>query len=428
MPPPHKASAPLTPSNKTMPQVRLKPRKARPFFGRHPWVLDAAIAAITERPADGDVVDLVTERNEFIARGILNSRSRIRVRLYTWHEDEALDAAFWQRRIAAAVELRRQLGYLNVEGACRLVNNEADGLGGLIVDRYGPYLVVHVTALAIERRLDEILPILIEVCRTHGCAPRGILVRADEAMAKREGLVLPLAAAGESPRANNILRTWGELPTEAITIDEHGLRYGVDLLGGQKTGFFLDQRENRRIAASYMRDRTVLDVCCYTGGFSMSAAKLGGAREVLGIDTSARAVALATANAELNGLTNFRFETGDAFKTVAAFGAEGRKFGAVVLDPPKFAANRTALPEALRAYERLNVGALNLLEPGGILVTCSCTGAVTREDFVHILAEAAARARRPLQILEGRGPAPDHPFSVSCLETEYLKCFICRVG
>lgn len=406
-----------------MPIVRLKPRKARPFFGRHPWVLDAAIASISERPADGDVVDLTTERGEFIARGILNSQSRIRVRLYTWNEDEQLDEAFWRRRIEAAVALRRQLGYIVENGACRLINNEADGLGGLIVDRYGPYLVVHVTALAIERRLDVILPILIDVCRPHG-----MLVRADEAMSKREGLVLPLAVEGESPKANNILRTWGELPTATIAIDEHSLNYGVDLLGGQKTGFFLDQRENRRVTAGYMRDRSVLDVCCYTGGFSLAAARLGGAREVLGIDTSARAVALATANAERNGLSNVRFEAGDAFKTVAAFGAEGRKFGAVILDPPKFAANRTALPEAFRAYERLNLGAINLLEPGGILVTCSCTGAVTREDFVHMLAEAAARARRPLQILEGRGPAPDHPFSVACLETEYLKCFICRVG
>lgn len=411
-----------------MPIVRLKPRKARPFFGRHPWVLEAAIQSVSERPADGDVVDLVTDRAEFIARGIINGKSRIRVRLYTWDEAEQLDDSFWRRRLEAAVSLRREIGYLNEAGACRLVNNEADGLGGLIVDRYGPYLVVHVTALAMERRLDVIVPALLEVCAAQGCAVQGVLVRADEAMAKREGLELAPAAEGAPLHSNNILRTWGTLPTDAIQIDEHGLRYNVDLVGGQKTGFFLDQRENRRAAAQYMRDRTVLDVCCYSGGFSMAAAKLGGASEVLGIDTSSRAVALAEANAALNGLANVRFETGDAFKTVSAFVAEGRKFGAVVLDPPKFAANRNALPEAFRAYERLNLGAINLLEPGGILVTCSCTGAVTREDFTHMLAEAAARAKRPLQILETRGPAPDHPFSVSCLETEYLKCFICRVG
>ncbi|MGC3971218.1 MAG: class I SAM-dependent rRNA methyltransferase [Pirellulales bacterium] len=400
-----------------MPQVRLKPRKARPFYGRHPWVLDTAIAGVTEYPRDGDVVDLVSEHGDFIARGVLNSRSRIRVRLYSWQADQPLDASFWRSRLESAVELRRRIGYLEPAGGCRLVNSEADGLGGLIVDRYGAYLVVHVTALAMQHRLDELLPILQDVVQ-----PRGIVVRADEAMAKREGLALPADAVG------NVLRTVGDVPQEAVFLEEHGLKFGVELSTGQKTGFFLDQRENRKAAAAYMRGLKVLDVCCYTGGFSLAAAKLGGAHDVLGIDTASKAVTLARANAELNGLTNVRFEQGDAFKSIQAFNAEERKFGAVVLDPPKFAANRQALPDALRAYERLNVGAINLLEPGGILVTCSCTGGVSREDFTYILAEAAARTRRPLQILEARGAAPDHPISASCLETEYLKCFICRVG
>jgi len=400
-----------------MPLVRLKPRKARPFYGRHPWVLDAAIAAVSDRPADGDVVDLTADDGRFIARGVINSRSRIRVRLYTWQEDEPLDAAFWHRRLTAAVELRRTLGLTNPGEACRLVNSEADGLGGLIVDRYGPYLVVHVTALAVERRLDELLPILVELCE-----PQAIIVRADEAMAKREGLRLGDESSGD------LLRTWGEVPTESVFIAEHGLRFGVDLAGGQKTGFFLDQRDNRRAAASYLRDRSVLDVCCYTGGFSLAAAKLGGAREVLGIDSSTRAVALARSNAELNGATNVQFETGDFFKTLNRLADEGKQFGGVILDPPKFAAHRQALPEAFRAYERLNAAALAILEPGGILVTCSCTGSVSREDFLHIVAESAARARRHVQVLETRGAAPDHPIAASCLESEYLKCFICRAG
>jgi 23S rRNA (cytosine1962-C5)-methyltransferase len=414
-----------------MPQVHLKPRKARPFYGRHPWVLDAAIAGVTDHPADGDVVDLVSERGEFIARGILNSRSRIRVRLYTWQEDEAIDASFWRARLAAAVALRRQLGYYNAEGGCRLVNSEADGLGGLVVDRYGPYLVANVTALAVERRIDEILPILAELCDA-----RGIIVRADESMAKREGLILPapvVAEGSEGPDAKvgkavrEPLRTWGEVPSEPVFVVENGLKFGVDLAGGQKTGFYFDQRENRRAAAGYCRGRSVLDVCTYTGGFALTAAKVGEAKEVTAIDTSSRALALARANAELNGLTNVRFEQGDCFKTLATYGAEGRKFGVVILDPPKFAAERRALDDAMRAYERLNQSAVNLLEPGGYLVTCSCTGSVTREDFSYILASVAARTRRHVQILEMRGAAPDHPVSASCLETEYLKCFICRV-
>ncbi len=400
-----------------MPVARLKPRKARPFFGRHPWVLDAAIAAVSEHPADGDVVDLTTEHGEFIARGILNSRSRIRIRLYTWREDEPLDAAFWKSRIAAAVELRRTLGYLDVDGGCRLVNSEADGLSGLIVDRYGPHLVVSVTALAMERRVDELLPLLVDVC-----GPQSVLVRADDAMAKREGLILPTGAGGD------VLKTWGDVPTEPIFIAEHGVRYGVDLTSGQKTGFYLDQRENRRAAAAYLRGRRVLDVCTYAGGFALAAAKLGGAHDVLGIDSSARAVALARANAELNGLSNVRFEPGDCFKALGTLRSEGRTFDAVVLDPPKFAAGRGQVEEALRAYERLNTSAVNLLEPGGILVTCSCTGSVSREDLLYVLASVGARTKRPVQVLETRGAAPDHPVAASCLETEYLKCFICRVG
>jgi 23S rRNA (cytosine1962-C5)-methyltransferase len=399
-----------------MPIVRLKPRKARPFYGRHPWVLDAAIAAVSEHPADGDVVDLVGDDGRFIARGVINSRSRIRVRLYTWQEDEVLDVEFWRRRLTAAIALRETLGYLNRDEACRLVNSEADGLGGLIIDRYGEYLSVNVTALAVERRLDELLPLIVELCQ-----PKGVVVRADEAMAKREGL-------RSTEGSGDLLRTWGDVPTEPVFIAEHGLRFGIDLAGGQKTGFFLDQRENRRAAAAYMRGRSVLDVCSYTGGFSIAAAKLGGAREVLGIDSSSRAVTLARANVELNGLTNVGFDTGDCFKGLAALAAEGKTFGAVILDPPKFAQQRNALPEAIRAYERLNGLALKVLEPGGILVTCSCTGSVSREDFLYVLAEAAAKARRPLQILEQRGASPDHPVAASCLETEYLKCFICRVG
>lgn len=400
-----------------MPLVRLKPRKARPFYGRHPWVLDAAIASVSEHPADGDVVDLTSERGEFIARGVLNSRSRIRVRLYTWQEDEQLDADFWRRRIAAAVELRRTLGYLDPAGGCRLVNSEADGLSGLIVDRFGAHLVVSVTALAMERRLDDVVAALAETC-----APASIVVRADDAMAKREGLILPAGAPGDA------LRTWGDVPAEPVFLDEHGVRYGLDLATGQKTGFYLDQRENRLAASKYMRDRRVLDVCTYSGGFALTAAKLGGAREVLGIDSSSRALTLAKANAELNGLSNVQFEAGDCFKTLSAYRSEGRRYDAVILDPPKFAAGRGALDEALRAYERLNSLAVNVLEPGGILVTCSCTGAVTREDLLYVLASVGAKAKRHVQVLETRGAAPDHPIAASCLETEYLKCFVCRVS
>jgi 23S rRNA (cytosine1962-C5)-methyltransferase len=212
-----------------------------------------------------------------------------------------------------------------------------------------------------------------------------------------------------------------------VLIRDHGLGFGVDLAEGQKTGFYLDQRENRAVAAGYLRGRRVLDMFCYTGGFGLAAAA-GGAREVLGVDASRRAVAQAQANAERNGLANVRFETGEAFETLSSLAAAGQRFGGVVLDPPKFARSRAAVDDALRAYHRLNRLAVDLIEPGGILVSCSCSGHVTREDFFMMLLSVAQQSGRDVQVLEQRGAAPDHPVAVTCSETEYLKCFVCRVG
>lgn len=394
-------------------RVVLKPRKARPFFARHPWVLDSAIERVEGAPADGDVAELFSDRGEWIARGVYNSQSRLRLRLYTWRLDEPLDGAFWRRRIDAAIAMRGELFPPAAHKALRLVYSEGDGLSGLIVDRYGDYLVLQVAALAIARRLDGIIEALVERLR-----PRGVLVRCDRDIAKLEGLPAVLGAEAG----------WGETPDGPVFIEEHGLRYGVDLAAGQKTGFYFDQRENRRAAADYVRDRRVLDVFCYSGGFALSAARLGGAGEVLGVDSSPQAIALAKANAELNEIANVRFECGDAFRTLEALAADGRRFGAVVLDPPKFARRRQAVEEALRAYHKLNLLALSVLEPGGILVTCSCSGHVTREDFLHVLAEVAERGGRDIQVLEQRGAAADHPVSATCLESDYLKCFVCRIA
>ena len=392
-----------------MSRVILKPRKARPFHGRHPWVLDSAIDRVEGAPADGDVVELISDRKQWVARGVINGQSRIRVRLYTWQEQEALDDAFWRRRLESAIRWRERLFPDQQAAAVRLVSSEADGLSGLVVDRYADYLVVQVTALAIARRLDRLVPMLAELVR-----PRGILLRSDREMARLEKLATPDEWA------------WGQAPEGPVFIGEHGVRYGLDLAGGQKTGFFIDQRDNRLAAAGYFRGRRVLDLFCYTGGFALCAAAHG-AGETLGIDSSAKAIALAKANAELNGLAKVRFEAADGFKSLEALAADGRRFGAVVLDPPKFARNRQGVAEALRAYHHLNRQAVGLLEPDGILTTCSCSGHVSREDFLHMLAEVAQRSGRDIQVLEQRGAAADHPTSVSCLESEYLKCFICRV-
>ena len=391
--------------------VMLKPKRARPFFGRHPWVLDTAIDRVEGEPDTGAVVDLATHDGHFVARGLWNPASRIRVRLYAFDAAVRLDDAFFRDRIAAAVALRTHLGLDDRAAAARVVNSEGDDLSGLIVDRYGEYLAVQVTAAALVPRLDTLCAALDEFVR-----PRGILLRgAERGLAKLEGLHLP----------DRLVR--GTAPAGPVFVAEHGLRFGVDLTEGQKTGWYLDQRDNRIAAARHARGRRVLDAFCYSGGFAVACAA-GGARSVLAVDSSAKATALAKANAELNGAANVVVETADAFEKLDALAAAGERFGMVVLDPPKFARSRASLDDALRAYHRVNRVAVGLLEPGGILVTCSCSGSVSRDDFLQMLGGAAQRARRPIQVLECRGAGPDHPVSASCLEGEYLKCVIARVA
>lgn len=397
-------------------QVMLKPRKALPFFSRHPWVLDTAIAQVDPSIVDGQVVDLVSDKGEWIARGLFNSQSRIRVRLYTWNRDEAIDVSFWKTRIGTALELRQRLGMPDSEaGAVRQIFSEADFLSGLIVDQFAGHAVVQVNALAISHRLSEILPVIDELMR-----PQSISVRTDDGIAAREGIDLGTiekmgADAGRPPA-----------PT-SVTIVEHGLRYDVGLGTGQKTGFYLDQRNNRLAAARYLQDLDVLDVCCYTGGFSLNAVRHGQARHVLGIDTSEPAIDAARAHARENGIDTVEFQAGDMFETLKAFAEERRQFGAVILDPPRFVRSRAGVDKALRAYYQLNRSALDVLKPGGILVTCSCSGNVSPELFEDMLFGVATKSRRDIQILEHRGPSPDHPVASSCPETQYLKCVICRV-
>jgi 23S rRNA (cytosine1962-C5)-methyltransferase len=391
-------------------RVILKPSKARPFYARHPWVLDSAIHQLDGSPADGDAVDLFSDKGKFIARGLFNGRSRIRVRLYTWDAGQPLDDAFWHRKLENALQFRRQIGFDDPPGATRLVFSEGDGLSGLIVDRYADYLTVQPSALAMAIRLPALVPMLLELT-----SARGVMLRTDRGINRAEGIELH-----DGPYS-------GQAPDGPLEIAENGMRYLVDLAKGQKTGFYLDQRDNRRIAAGYLRGRRVLDMFCYSGGFSLAASLIGGAGEILAVDSSEQALALAEANAKLNGAENIRFQYGEAFETLEALAGAGEKFDAVILDPPRFARTRGAVQDALKAYHWLNRLALAVLAPGGILVTCSCSGHVTREDFLYMLVGVAQHTRRDIQILEARGAAPDHPVMASCLESQYLKCFICRV-
>jgi 23S rRNA (cytosine1962-C5)-methyltransferase len=393
-----------------LPQITLKPHKGGTFRARHPWVLAKSIVEPAAPPADGAVVDLVSTEGAWIARGIYNSRSHIRVRLYTWSRAEPLDDAFWRARLQAAIDLRRTIGYDDPQGAARLVFSEADGLSGLVIDRYGSHLVVQVTALAMAIRVDTIVRLLVDLAR-----PAGITVRSDRKIAAAEGMTISDGVA------------WGEPLPPVTTITEHGVRYRVELGEGQKTGYYLDQRENRAAVARYFGGRRVLDMFCYLGGFSLAAARLGPAAEVLAFDSSQRAIDQARANALDNGLANVRFEVAEAFEQLETLRAAGERFGAVILDPPRFAGSRASIDQALRAYHRLNRLGVELLEPGGILVTCSCSGRVTRDDFRRMLQGVAQKTRRDVQLLEQRGAAPDHPVRITVPESEYLKCFIARV-
>ncbi len=392
------------------PIAAIKQGRAAPFFGRHPWVLDSAVDRLDPSARPGDLVEVQAENGNFIAWGLVNPASRIRIRLLSWKREEQPDRGWFADRIGAAIGLRETLGLGAADGACRLVNSEADGLSGLIVDRFADHLVIQPTGLGMWHRLDMIADVLRE-----RLAPRAILVDLDKQAAKREGIEAP------------VLPEWGTPSEGALEIVEHGITYRLDLRRGQKTGFYLDQRDNRRIVASYLRGRRVADICCYAGGFAMCAAKLGGATEVVGVDISQAAVDIAKANADRNDCGNCRFETSDCFAWLDSAVSREERFGGVILDPPKFAAGRKQITTALRAYHRLNLQAVRLLEPGGILVTCSCTGSLMREEFVEMLHGVAVRSGRMIQILEHRGAGADHPIGTHCRENEYLKCLICRV-
>ncbi len=356
-------------------------------------------------------MDVVDAEGSFVARGLYNGLSQIRVRLYT-REPVPLDDDFFARRISAAVRLRTDvLGLDDPQGACRLVFSEGDGLSGLTVDRYGPWLSVQLTSLALARRRDALLSAL-----DAAVSPAGVMLRTEKGILEEEGLQLR-----DGPLA-------GTLPDAPIEVVDGGLRFGVDLRTGHKTGFYLDQRENRLRAAAYAPGRTVADVFCYSGGFAVATAAHGAAH-VTAVDSSAPALALAAANAERNGVAD-RVEASraDAFGWLEAQGREGRRYGMVVLDPPRFARTTRGVRSALQAYERLNGLALDVLEPDGILVTCSCSGRVSADAFIGAVGRASAARGRPVQLLEVRGQAPDHPVAATCPESAYLKCLICRIA
>lgn len=394
-----------------LPGVALKRKRATPFLNQHPWVFTGAILSVSGNPAPGDEVAVRADNGQFIARGLFNPNSNIRVRLYSWDENAPLNDAFWDQRIQAAADYRSEYVISDSTTACRLINSEADGLSGLTVDRYGDWLLVQLTSLALAERKE----ILFDLLEKH-CSPRGIWLRTEKGIRDLEGLSI----------SDGLVR--GEAPPGPLPILENGLTFHVDVAEGQKTGFFLDQRENRLAVARYTAGHRVLDVFSYSGGFGITAAARGGAAAVTCVDSSKPAVESVRKNAEVNGVSEKTVAiASDAFRYLESAREDGEVFDTVILDPPKMTRRASGARNALRGYHSLNDLAVSVLRPGGILVTCCCSGHISRDEFVRMLSSVATSSGRHIQILESRGHAADHPVSPNCPENAYLKCLICRV-
>lgn len=396
-----------------MTTVVLKSGREKPFRNRHPWVFSGAIHRIDSDARNGDVVDVLSADGGWMARGYLNRRSQIQVRLLTWNAQEMIDADFWRRRIQRALAGRQALAADPNTDTYRLIFAESDGLPGLMVDRYGDWLVLQCLTLGVER----FKPLLVELLREL-CAPAGIVERSDADVRSKEGLT---ATAG-------LLA--GQLPAdELLQIRESGFRLLVDLPRGQKTGHYIDQRENRRRAAAYCADAEVLNAFSYTGSFAVHALAAG-ARHVVNLDSSLEALQLAERNLALNGFDPDRQAesvAGDVFQVLRDWRAAGRRFDVVILDPPKFVQSQGQLERAARAYKDVNLQAMHLLRPGGTLVTFSCSGLVSPDLFQKIVFGASVDAGRDVQVVERLSQPPDHPLLLSFPESEYLKGLICRV-
>ena len=392
-----------------MHKLILKPGREKSLKRRHPWVFSGAVARVQGKPESGETVEIHSATGEFLAVAAYSPRSQIVARVWDWQE-RAIDGAFFNKRIKRAVEQRRTLVDADATDAMRLVHGESDGLPGVIADRYGDTVVLQLTSAGAERWREEIADAMLEA----GGVAR-IWERSDAEVRQLEGLS-PVTAALRGARE----------PTR-IAVAEMGLKFEIDLEHGHKTGFYLDQRDNRQRVRSIARGRDVLDCFCYTGGFALNAAA-GGARSVLAVDSSADALALARANAELNKLTGVDWVEGDVFQLLRRLRDGARQFDLIVLDPPKFAPTAAHAAKAARAYKDINLLAFKLLRTGGLLVTFSCSGGVSADLFQKIVAGAALDAGVDAQIVERLGPGADHPVALNFPEGDYLKGLLCRTS
>lgn len=390
--------------------VTLKPGREKSVLARHPWIFGSAVEKVDGEPLNGEVVTVRDHYKKEICQAAYSHQSQIKCRVWTWDPTEKVDGDFLHKRISASIERRKTLLNMEKTDALRLVFGEADGLPGLVVDQYGTVLVMQILAAGAEYFRKEILSILVELLKPTAVYERSdVEVRLLEGLIERSGIV------------------YGQVTSNEIIITENGIHYVVDVLAGQKTGFYIDQRRNRQKVFDLAAGLEVLNCFCYTGGFTLNALA-GGAKKVTSVDSSGEALAQLQRNLVLNGLDENKSEIieGDVFKLLRLFRDQARSFDMIVLDPPKFAPTVSQAEKATRAYKDINLLAIKLLRPGGTLVTFSCSGGISRELFQKIVAGAAQDAGVEIRIVDTLSQSPDHPVLLSFPESFYLKGLICK--
>ena len=393
-------------------EVILKKGKEKAVLHRHPWVFSGAIEKVKGSPANGDIVRLVNAKGDFMAYGFFNDQSRVALRLLEWNEHVVVDDTWFREKVATAVKSRANILADGTTNTCRLIFSESDYLPGLIVDKYADHLAVQVLTSGIEKVMPVIIDELNQLLK-----PESIFDKSDASSREHEGL-----------QTSNVALTLAS-PPENVEVKENGIIYNINIAEGQKSGFYCDQRDNRKILASYTKDKKVLDCFSYTGGFTLNSFQ-NGAASVTSVDSSALAIETLRENIKLNNFDSSKHIAiqSDVNKQLRVFKDQEEKFDVIVLDPPKYAPSRSALDRASRAYKDLNRLAMLLLNEGGLLATFSCSGAMNMETFKQVLAWAALDAGKQVQFIHQFCQPGDHPVRASFPEGEYLKGLLCRVG
>ena len=389
----------------------LKKGREKSVRNFHPWLFSGAIAKVEGNPEPGEIFRVGDHKSDFLAYGYYNAQSQIQVRILDWRETAVIDDSWWHDKIARAIAGRNKLALDNRTDSYRLIYSEADGLPGLIIDKYTDYLVLQSSTAGIDRVKDVIVKALAEQVK-----PSGIYERSDVESRQIEGLKTQVGLL------------YGKSPSAPLAILENGLRFDIDIIAGQKTGFYLDQRDNRRLVTVNAADQNILDCFCHTGAFSVYALKAG-AKSVTLVDNSDDCLKQAKQNIEINDLDPklAEFVRADVFEQLRRFRDSNRKFDMVILDPPKFAKSRTHLKKALAGYKDINILAINILKPGGLLATFSCSGIVDSATLKTVLFWAAADTGRQVQIIADLHQGEDHPRLATFPEADYLNGLLCRV-